>query len=639
MNEKFLKIITFSLLLAFYACFLVHKINLPAADDLPRQIKIGQELLHGNFQILYKNIFSYAEPDHPFYNHHWLSTIIFYLLHLAVGWSGLEIFKVAVLLAVFSLVFLTAAKKSNFWLAALVSIPAILILRNRSDLRPEIFSYLFIALYLYLFAELDENPQSKRIFWLIPLQLLWVNIHIFFSVGIMLVGGFLLEKIILNFKNLKANPLIKKLLLVFAAVALVSLINPRGFSGAIYRYPDKFPAQISENQSIPSLLREQPRWDDISVGLFEPLAALLLASFALGYKRKPVFYFLASVATIAITFYVYRSMAFFGMTFLPALCLNLDSVSKKIAGWLDKRILQIGIYLLVTVLAILVIIGSQGKFIKYKKPGLGLVQYSNNAAEFFKQENLKGPIFNDPDSGSYLIYHLYPKEKIFTDNRFGDAYSSELFQEYIGMMNDEKAWQAGIEKYNFNIIFFYAYDPGANLREFLYHRVHDPNWAFIYADKHHVILVRNTVDNQELIKKFLITKNNIADRVGYLLSSDDSEDRTDAADLFNLLDRQDLSMQVYLDVTNRWPDQSKVWLIMSEIELVKKDTESRALGLTYAQKAIDTGWRVPQTYFFLGLGYFYAGQTQKALEALDSALAIDPENQTVLNLRDYIKTH
>ena len=70
--------------------------------------------------------------------------------------------------------------------------------------------------------------------------------------------------------------------------------------------------------------------------------------------------------------------------------------------------------------------------IKYTN-GVGLFADMNLSAEFFKQNNIKGPVFNNYDIGSYLIYHLYLKEPEFVDNR-PEAYSVDFFKKtYIPM--------------------------------------------------------------------------------------------------------------------------------------------------------------------------------------------------------------
>ena len=390
-----LKVVVFALILVFYGALLTHKMNLPAADDLPRQLKIGETILQGNFDILYKNIYSYTEPEQNFYNHHWLSGIIFYLLQSAVGWSGLVVIKVIVFLAAFTLLFRTAMKKADFWLVAFLSLPTILILRERTGLRPEVFSYLFIAIYFYLLVDFEKNPQNKKIFWLIPLQLLWVNMHVFFSIGIMMVAGFLAEKVILNLKNLRQNPVIKKLGFLLVSLFAVSLINPRGLSGVFYRYPGKnFPLLISENLSPANFLRLEHTWEDVSIVIFKIAVVLLALSFLISFKKKPIFYFLASVSTAVLGFMILRGIALFGLVFLPAVSENLNPIFVRIRDRLRSDAPRSAkIYgrvlagCLIVTLSLLIFPGWP-VLTKYKYPGLGLAAWSEGSAQFFKEHKL-----------------------------------------------------------------------------------------------------------------------------------------------------------------------------------------------------------------------------------------------------------
>jgi len=232
MKFKLLKILLFILISAFYGSLLAHKIGLPY-DDLGRHIKNG-ELVFNDPSVLTTNFYSYTEPNFPFVNHTWLSGVIFYLLSKTVGFNGMVIFKTIILLSAFLLLFLASKKKADFWLVAIFSLPTILLLSERTDFRPEMFSYFFIAVFLYFLIDLEKYPERNRIFWLIPMQLLWVNLQIFFFIGIALAAGFLLEKVILYRHSLKDNPLIKKLFFLLVALILVCFINPNGIKGALY---------------------------------------------------------------------------------------------------------------------------------------------------------------------------------------------------------------------------------------------------------------------------------------------------------------------------------------------------------------------------------------------------------------------
>ena len=51
--------------------------------------------------------------------------------------------------------------------------------------RPELFSFVFLAAYLWL---LERVPPGRHIYLLVPLQVLWVNSHALFVTGLVLIG-------------------------------------------------------------------------------------------------------------------------------------------------------------------------------------------------------------------------------------------------------------------------------------------------------------------------------------------------------------------------------------------------------------------------------------------------------------------
>lgn len=646
-KSKILKIIAFVLILAFYASLLAYKIKVPAADDLPRQIKLGQEVLTGNFGILYKNTFSYIEPDYTFYNHHWLSGVVFYFLDKSVGWDGLVVFKIIVLLAAFALIFKSSLKKGDFWLVALISIPVIIMLRERSGLRPEIFSYLFLAVFLYTLLRFEEKSDNKM-FWLIPLQLIWVNMHVFFSVGIMLVAGFLFEKIIHNWGHIKGNPQIKKLSILFVSILLISFINPRGIGGVFYRYPE-ISLKISENQTLNAYFKNAAPGEDLSLALLKPMILVLILSLLVFffYRKKgkmPIFFILAGLATIGLSFLILRGMSFFAFIFLLTTPMYLTPIFDFLKEKFNPAYFKIRQFVALVLisflfmsLSYLIYLARSGFLTNYAQLGVGAASMSGGGINFFKENNLKGPIFNDADIGSYLIYYLYPTEKVFSDNRFGDAYSPEFWNNlYLPVFNDEDAWRRALNRYDFNVIFLYQYDSGDGFRQFMYNRFHDPEWAFVYGDPFSIIFVRNTLENREVIEKTRITSENAQQRLAFLTESDIEDDKIAAADIFNLLGRLDLSREVFLDVVLQRPNNGKIWMIMGEWELALEDPMHAFLASMYLEKAISVGQKTAEAYSFLGVAYYRMGKYEMARKVLEESLAINPERQDAQSLLNLI---
>jgi len=640
--------IVFVLLLAFYASFLVHPIALPVGDDLPRLIKNG-EMVFQNPDVLTKNVYSYTEPDQPFANHHWLSGVVFYLLDQVVGFSGLIIFKVIVLLAAFSLLFFAATKKADFWLVAFFSIPTILILRERTYVRPEIFSYLLIAVYLYFLLDLEKHPEHKRIYWLIPLQLLWVNLHLFFGVGILMTAGFLSEKIRIHREKLRGNPLIRKLTVLTLALILVSFINPFGFRGALFALAlnigKDFPVRILETRSLNEFLRQAPLWGDISVAIFWPMIIILFTSFLFGFGRKPIFLFLASVGTAVLGYVLLRALPLFGMIFLLATTANFDEDYGALKAWLEIKwqggaaVLSKGMIALIIVsLGYLSLFNIPGNNRKYPYWGVGLTQGSEGAARFFLDNGLKGPVFNDADIGSYLIYYLYPQEKVFVDNRFGDAYSGDFFRNvYLPAMASEDKWLEAEQNYHFNVVFAFQYDQAENLHSFLYRRADDPAWALVYGDNYSVIYLKRNEQNRELINKFEITEANAAEKLRPLLDSTNPDLQISGADILNLLRREDLAIEVFQKVVGEHPRMGRVWKVMGEMTLLYVDEPDPALAAEYFEKAIVAGEKTAEAHGFLGLSYYRSGLLGRAEQELLLALEIDPELPDAQDLLEEVR--
>lgn len=654
------KIAIFFLILIFWGSFLVYKIALPGAQDLPRQMKNGEGVLRGQFEVTTKNVYSYTEPDHSFANHHWLYGVVVYILHKTVSWSGMVLFKVIFMLFMFAWLFYITLKKNDFWLVAFFSIPTILILISRTALRPEIFSYFLVVTYLYFLTDLQDNPKHNRVWLLVPLQIFWVNTHLFFPIGILFVAGFLFQNIILNFRDLKKSLVVRKLGAILLLLCLVIFINPFGLRGALFSLQvnsdETFPVGPAEIGTIPEVLAREQGWDALSASVFLKLVSLLAISFVAGVifriKSKKdifagnfIFYFIASVGASLISYFVIRGLPLFGLIFLPAICSNLNGpflrFKEKLQSFSPKLSRPLGgasVLVLGLVLIGLTAFG-QKKVMARTEEGVGLAKWSESSANFFIENDIAGPVFNDSDIGSYLIYYLYPREKVFTDNRFGDAYSAEFFREkYLPLIQDEEKWREGMEKYSFNVIFFYHYDNVEGARDFLFRRINDDKWAWVYADPYAVILLKVAPENQELIDNFQITPDNLIERLSYLSDSKNSEDVLSAADIFNLIGRTDLSMPLYLKVVSQDPEAGKVWMVLGKTELTKADQENSNpyLAAIYLERAIAEGWKTWESYSFLTLSYYRTGQIDRAREAVNEELRIDPGNEDGIKWLDIL---
>src|SRR3989344_5019333 len=160
--------ITVTILIVLIIGFLfAHKINLVTAD-LGRHLKNG-ELFFETWQPVKTNFYSYTAPDFPVINHHWASGALFFLIWKIAGFGGLQLFFILLNLAAFLMCFSAARRHVGVGLAALLSLPIIPLLAERTEIRPEALSYLFAALFFWIVFSVRNGARSARFLWILPL--------------------------------------------------------------------------------------------------------------------------------------------------------------------------------------------------------------------------------------------------------------------------------------------------------------------------------------------------------------------------------------------------------------------------------------------------------------------------------------
>ncbi len=210
--------------------------------DLGYYIKIG-EVIVATKNVPSINLFSYTYSSYPFINDNWLSEVLFYFVHNTFGFNGLIMLSVLLILVAFLLIFIQAVKKSDSFTTALIGLLYVHILYERTDIKPELFSFLLLSIFITILYKYREK-YTKWIFILIPLELLWVNLHIYFFLGIAVLLLFLLDALLSREEKFTSKKIITLLSITFAAGA-TTIINPHFLNGALY------PLFVMNNYAFP----------------------------------------------------------------------------------------------------------------------------------------------------------------------------------------------------------------------------------------------------------------------------------------------------------------------------------------------------------------------------------------------------
>jgi len=514
------------LLFILLASFLIHNFD-SIGQDIGRHLKVG-EIIWQTKEVPKTNLFSFTEPNFSFINHHWLSEVIFYGVFSLGGFTGLILLKIFVVLSSFLLLFflvnnlLTTSQvmptfevrlwitdfasrlSTGFWPIVISFLLSIFIFISRTEVRPEIFSFVILAFFLFTLFKAKHEQKYKYI-WFLPIaQLLWVNLHIYFFIGPFLILAFLVDRLAnKDYANVK-----KTIIILFLAF-VATLVNPAGIRGALlpFNILKEYGYSIVENQTL-AFLADFFSFN-LPIFVFKVSVGVLVVSFLLTIKKakQRVFEILLSAFFIYAGFRMLRNLPLYALVSFPVMAVLLTDIRCQYANLMrmpriTNKILRTA---LVGFLVFMIFFVASGGYYKWaslsKKVGFSIPDGLERAVDFVKENNIEGPMFNNFDIGGYLIWKL-PDEKVFVDNR-PEAYSVEFFSEtYKPMQENEEKWKEFSEKYGINFIFFGHTDATPWGQTFLKNIVGDPDWKVVFINENAIILVKNIPKNEPIFSKY-----------------------------------------------------------------------------------------------------------------------------------------
>ena len=479
---------------ALWVILVAHPMNI-YRTDIGRHIKSGEVILQTG-SVPVTNLFSYSAPDYPVPNHHWGAAVLFALVHRWWSFAGLSLLFLIMQGATFLVTFATARRLGGFTAAALLAVAAAPLMASRTEVRPEMFSHFFLAAMIALLVAHAQGRLRPQWLLAIPvMEVLWVNAHIVFPVGVMVAGAFALAALHRWWME-RTDPALQNLLWlggIACATTLAMLVNPLGLEGALY------PARIVNLLHGYQLFEMQPT--SHMLRMFPP--ALTFAAFwtvcAIGvamawqhrYAQRPMLTVaLGGLFAIGTVFgwMALRNLPLAALLLLPAAADAWSSM--RPLAWLRAR--GLGTRSLALLLAIALWFGHAPSYWRgaVTSIGVGLFPGSLDAFEAFHRSGMRGPIFNNYDVGGGLIYGLYPEERVFADNR-PEAYPPGFLDgAVLGAQRDESIWQKLLAQHRFQSIFFAWRERTPWTVPFLRRRLADGMWAQIYGDENVIVLRR-----------------------------------------------------------------------------------------------------------------------------------------------------
>jgi tetratricopeptide (TPR) repeat protein len=446
-------------------------------NDLFLHLRTGALVLETG-QVPRVDDYSALAAGRPFIAHEWLAGVVFRLVEVADGGSSLNaliFLKCAVALAIA----LALYRSARLWGASMgVALPClalVMILAAARFLeRPHIFAWLMLALVLLVLARRSVRMRSGQsggvlggLAALVPIQILWANLHGSFFLGpavvLLAAGGRILEGSgLVPWSRAAGSPASRGALREAARLAAMALLliaccvaNPYGL--ALLR----FPFALTGSAFMGLIYEWQPPYTApfrTTYMAFYYVVWTLLGAWVLGFAFRRArrgtastiavtphaappdlaFHVLLFAAFLALSLRMNRNVTDFALATFPGVSATLtwvlDAPSRARGssrdGARERRILRWVTGLLAALAAWFALAGYPYSPSGRRAVGLGVGgSIPVAAADYLERTGVRGNGFNSYGSGAYLIYRFHPAVRVAMDSR-NDVYGEALYAEY-----------------------------------------------------------------------------------------------------------------------------------------------------------------------------------------------------------------
>jgi hypothetical protein len=481
-------------------------------------------------------------------NGEWGFQAILYLVFSVGGVYGVSFLVWAVVLATFLLLHRAATLRGAHPLLAVLALFAFSgFLRIRIQPRPELFTYFFVALTIFLFSEYFFGTRKRLIYLFPPAVLVWANSHPTYLMAFLLCGAFVADRLARSIwrKEFRWDTLktwIFPPVLVGLAGLILCGLNPNGYNAILT--PLHLLARGTGGGGGSSILMSISELTPVKGTAFfvyyKAAAAFAVVSLLLGLSGRRIY--LLDLFLFAIAFKgawdSARAVSMMGLFLLQGTSLHLTGFFSRLPEWFpglpigkaklpikekqrrkekatlretpvpERRRRPLGPVVIAS-LAVFALVAFGGITLVFSfsqlEYGLGMTEhkFSFPAAEFLRKNPVPGKMFNFFDIGGFLDWQLYPQALTFIDGR---TYNQEVFMEHQVVTGAMQGWEKVLEKYGITYIVLKAMDSSGMILPIVPVLANDPNWALVFSDGLFVVFVRNAPELRGYIKAHEIPK-------------------------------------------------------------------------------------------------------------------------------------
>ena len=483
-NPWFYALLSLFLLILFFSARLI------TDSDLGFHLRGGQWILE-NHGFPTHDVYTYTVSNHEYLDIHWFYQVLLYLLYRIGSYPLLSLFNMGLIMGQFVLTFKRLRMtEAPLWMCVFLLSAALLASEIRFSVRPEILSWVYMSLMLWVLEQRVKNKRNLLI--LLPIiQMVWTNTEGLFGLGWGLMGFYVISDFLHSSK-------FDKKLFQYSILAVAScLVNPYFIHGAIYPFSllatldasSIFKQTIVEFQS-PWTLSDNINLSKIALLTYKTSCFFLLFLLLMTFKRRKIHDFLISGVFFYLSATAFRNIPLFMFAILPlaATCwreIKWDWLQKFQRNYFSGSKTAWGFTFLTLCLAARVV--TNAYYIsdrRVERFGLGLDMdvLPVRATEFLVQNHLDGRILNHMSAGGWLEWK--GPQKVFVDGRT-DVMGEKFYSEYMDSFGP-RGLESLMGQYRFDLVLcIHTMD-----RQWVNDLQSRPDWRLVYLDGRVAIYLR-----------------------------------------------------------------------------------------------------------------------------------------------------
>jgi len=457
--------------------------------DTGWHIRTGEYIL-AHHAVPTQDLFSFSKAGQPWFAWEWLTDVLFAGLFRIGGLKAIVLFA-GVMICAYSTMLLRYAvwRGANGLLAACICLFAVGGSSMHFLARPHLFTLLLLPSCLWL-VEADRRKNTPFLWLLVPITVLWTNLHggfvVFIACLALLVCGSATEAML----GRPRWPAFRRYSALFAACSAATILNPFGVGLhahiLAYLRADWIKDLVQEFQA--------PTFRNEGQFQFEALLVAGLVLTGLLLRRQRVtealwLLFLAHSSLISV-----RHAPLYAAVAAPLVASELSvwwksqaaerkkssilSILHQLGEDLTPNFGRTSVWPAVAIVA-LVFVDAPIKWPRdFPSEAFPIAMVHENTKVLES-----GRLLTTDQWGDYIIYSFYPRQRVFIDGR-SDFYGESLGTEYLHLLQGAYDWRVILDRWGFEVALLPVQWPLVQILKL------DPSWQVIKDDSHAILFRR-----------------------------------------------------------------------------------------------------------------------------------------------------